>query len=361
MNIHLERFRQDHIPAVLRWTEGTDSRDLILWAGPTFIWPLTFAQLEAYIPEEHEHRRFYCICDAGEPVGIIALESIDRVHRNARIAKVFVGAPGYRGRGVATKALQQLLEICFQQLVLHKVSLGVLSENIAARSCYIRNGFLEEGIRKEYRLVRGVWHDLIEMSITAVQWQPEYPCLPVYHTETRRLVLRSADTSDHQRILAYHRKNRDFLSAFGPKRPEWFYTEACQRSMNLQEIMRERRGKSLRCWIALKTHPEVFIGSVSLSELVRGNFNSCFLGYQLDEDHLRRGYMSEALAAVLDIAFDLLELHRIEANIMPGNRASIATAERLGFRREGLAERYLRIGGIWTDHLHYTLLNEDRG
>ena len=75
--------------------------------------------------------------------------------------------------------------------------------------------------------------------------------------------------------------------------------------------------------------------------------------------YARRGYMTEALALVLRRAFGPLRLHRVEANIQPGNRASIALVRRAGFRREGLSRRYLKIGGRWRDHERWALTVEE--
>ena len=69
--------------------------------------------------------------------------------------------------------------------------------------------------------------------------------------------------------------------------------------------------------------------------------------------------MTEAIEAVVDYAFRELRLHRIEANIMPRNAASLAVVRKLGFHEEGLALRYLKINGKWEDHLHMVRLNED--
>lgn len=70
-------------------------------------------------------------------------------------------------------------------------------------------------------------------------------------------------------------------------------------------------------------------------------------------------YMTEALALVLRQAFGPLRLHRVEADIQPGNRASIALVRRAGFRREGLSRRYLKIGGRWRDHERWALTVEE--
>jgi len=101
------------------------------------------------------------------------------------------------------------------------------------------------------------------------------------------------------------------------------------------------------------------IGQIGLGGILRGPFESCFVGYWLAAHRTGRGYMSEALDLGLAFAFDRLALHRVEANIMPENDLSKALVGRLGFRFEGLARRYLRINGRWRDHEHWAMTVEE--
>jgi len=98
------------------------------------------------------------------------------------------------------------------------------------------------------------------------------------------------------------------------------------------------------------------VGVVNISEIVAGAFQSAYLGYYGTLSFSRRGMMTEALRAAIDYAFGDLGLHRLEANIQPGNIASIALVRRLGFRKEGFSPGYLRINGEWRDHERWALL-----
>jgi len=100
-------------------------------------------------------------------------------------------------------------------------------------------------------------------------------------------------------------------------------------------------------------------GVVNLSEIVRGNFQSAYLGYYAFAPHNRRGYMTEGLRLVLAEAFGPLGLHRVEANIQPDNVASKRLVRRLGFLREGLSPRYLKIAGRWRDHERWAITREE--
>ena len=98
---------------------------------------------------------------------------------------------------------------------------------------------------------------------------------------------------------------------------------------------------------------------INVSEIVRGPFRSAYLGYYAFVPHAGHGYMTEALTLALRWAFRGLRLHRVEANIQPGNQASRALVRGLGFRREGFSRRYLKVAGRWRDHERWALVAED--
>ena len=100
------------------------------------------------------------------------------------------------------------------------------------------------------------------------------------------------------------------------------------------------------------------LGVINVSEIVRAAFQSAYLGYYAFHPHAGQGYMTEGLGLVLRHAFRSLGLHRLEANIQPGNTASRALAQGLGFRMEGFSPRYLKIGGRWRDHERWAIVRE---
>jgi ribosomal-protein-alanine N-acetyltransferase len=102
-------------------------------------------------------------------------------------------------------------------------------------------------------------------------------------------------------------------------------------------------------------------GFFNLSEIVRGIFLSAYASWYVNVEFARSGYGTEGVQALLDIAFSDrgLALHRVQANIIATNTASIRLAEKVGFRKEGVAERYLRIAGKWQDHVMYARTAEE--
>jgi RimJ/RimL family protein N-acetyltransferase len=100
-------------------------------------------------------------------------------------------------------------------------------------------------------------------------------------------------------------------------------------------------------------------GVINVSEIVRGHFQSAYLGFYSVSDYAGKGYMSAGLKLVLQKVFIDLSLHRVEANIQPGNIPSISLVRANGFRKEGYSPRYLKINGEWRDHERWAMTIED--
>ena len=101
------------------------------------------------------------------------------------------------------------------------------------------------------------------------------------------------------------------------------------------------------------------VGMVNLSQIFRGPFCNAIMGYWVGEKFAKAGYTSEGVRLVLGRAFGELVLHRVEANVVPTNAASIALAKGVGFREEGYSPRYLEIAGAWQDHVRFAMTVED--
>ena len=181
-----------------------------------------------------------------------------------------------------------------------------------------------------------------------------------FAVESDRLLLKTLTGTSAGEVLAFLQRNRDFLSPWEPARPDEYFTLARQQELIADDELAIASGTKLKLWLAPKSSATI-IGYVHFSNIVRGAFQSCFLSYALDKDENGKGYMSEALLTATRILFDYEGLHRIEANVMPGNARSLHLLERVGFHNEGLSKRYLKINGVWEDHIHMVLLNEEVG
>lgn len=99
-------------------------------------------------------------------------------------------------------------------------------------------------------------------------------------------------------------------------------------------------------------------GVINLSNIIRGNFRSGFLGYYIGKEYAAKGYMTEAMRLTLKYIFTVLKLHRVEANIQPGNISSLKLVKRCGFNKEGYSPKYLNINKRWRDHERWAITIE---
>lgn len=151
-------------------------------------------------------------------------------------------------------------------------------------------------------------------------------------------------------------RNRRYHGPWEPTRSVSYFTATQQRRI----VRRARRGRrNILLFLFDRQDSRKIIGSVTFSNIVRGAFHSCYLGYRIDESYEGRGMMREALTVSIRYMFGIEGLHRLEANVMPGNVRSVRLLQRLGFRNEGRAQRYLNIQGRWEDHDHYVMLAEE--
>jgi [ribosomal protein S5]-alanine N-acetyltransferase len=108
-----------------------------------------------------------------------------------------------------------------------------------------------------------------------------------------------------------------------------------------------------------RNEDDAIVGIFELSGIAHGFFENAYIGYWVGGPYARCGYMADGMRHLFRLAFGELKLHRLEANIQPGNKASIALAKKSGFRREGFSPRYLKIAGRWRDHERWAILADD--
>jgi ribosomal-protein-alanine N-acetyltransferase len=163
------------------------------------------------------------------------------------------------------------------------------------------------------------------------------------------VVLRPPTAADRDEFIASMRASRAL------HRPWIYMPETPERyTAYLARVEDPRAAPFLAC----RVDDGAIVGFLNISEIVRGSFKSGFLGYGGVARFAGQGYMTEAMRLLLREAFTAVGLHRLEANIQPGNVASIALAKRCGFELEGFSPRYLKIGGRWRDHERWAIREE---
>jgi ribosomal-protein-alanine N-acetyltransferase len=169
--------------------------------------------------------------------------------------------------------------------------------------------------------------------------------------EDHRIALRVLRRSDREAFLRLAEESRELHRpwTYPPEHPEQF-----------DELYARSRREDCVCLLACLREGGEIAGVLIISQIVRGAFQSAYLGYYANQRHAGNGYMREAMAQTVAHAFGPIGLHRLEANIQPSNQASIALARSAGFRLEGFSPRYLLIGGQWRDHERYAITSDDR-
>ncbi|MEO2076019.1 MAG: GNAT family protein [Bacillus sp. (in: firmicutes)] len=172
------------------------------------------------------------------------------------------------------------------------------------------------------------------------------------------IFLRYLETSDAEELLVIRKENRDFFQAFEPTRDDSHFSYE-QQLREIQKAIIEIKNDSSYTYGIFHRESQQLIGRITLSGVVRGPFQNANLGYYLDKKHNGKGYSSEAVRSVLKHAFEELQLHRVQAAVMPRNMASKRILEKAGFKKEGYSPKYLKINGTWEDHEIYAITIED--
>jgi ribosomal-protein-alanine N-acetyltransferase len=164
------------------------------------------------------------------------------------------------------------------------------------------------------------------------------------------VLIRPPRLADGEEFVSLMRASRSFHRpwATAPIDPEAF-----------NAYLSDSRRRDFEAMLLCRDEDGAIVGFFNLSQIFRGRLQSAYLGYAVGKRYAGQGYMRRGIELVLRHAFLGLRLHRVEANIQPGNNASLALARGAGFRSEGFSPRYLKIGGRWRDHERYAILSEE--
>jgi ribosomal-protein-alanine N-acetyltransferase len=173
-----------------------------------------------------------------------------------------------------------------------------------------------------------------------------------------RVRLRAPRVADNTRLMALRARSGAFLAPWSPLPAPDANDVDAQREALVRQRKEWATDKAYR-FVMAERGTDAAIGRVSLAEVVRGVFQNAYLGYWIDQEYARRGLMTEGVRLALDLAFGELGLHRVQAAIIPRNKASLGVARKVALRREGTAERYLFIAGRWEDHAIFAMTKEE--
>src|SRR5436190_6180735 len=174
----------------------------------------------------------------------------------------------------------------------------------------------------------------------------------------QQVLLRHPTMGDYQAWAELRAMSRQHLTVW---EPQWARDELTRSAFRrrLRQYQRELRDDQGYAFLVFRHADARLLGGLSISNVRRGVAQAASVGYWIGAPYVRRGHMTDAVGAVLPFAFATLGLHRLEAACLPHNLASTRVLEKVGFKREGMARRYLKINGIWQDHDLFALLQDD--
>lgn len=173
--------------------------------------------------------------------------------------------------------------------------------------------------------------------------------------ETRRLILKVLGPDYSYDVLRFYERDKELFEKYEADRCQNFYTEAHQRNILQLEYGLCLKFHHIRFYVFEKEDPSTIIGTICLYDISRP-YARAELGYKFNSRYHHRGYASEAVEKLIDIAFTELNLHRLCARVVQENTPSIRLLHGLGFEQEGICRDYMCFHGVWTDHLQFSLL-----
>ncbi|MBT0731194.1 ribosomal protein S5-alanine N-acetyltransferase [Rosenbergiella nectarea] len=167
--------------------------------------------------------------------------------------------------------------------------------------------------------------------------------------------IRTVAERDSWLLTDYYHENRDFLMPWEPLRDESYFRHHGWEARLQVMGMQQKQGEAFYFLLMDPRQQEVW-GVANVSQVIRGGFQACYLGYSLAAAQQGKGLMFEGLSVIIPYLQKQQRLHRIMANYMPRNQRSGALLQRLGFEKEGYARDYLKINGRWEDHILTALI-----
>lgn len=180
----------------------------------------------------------------------------------------------------------------------------------------------------------------------------------LFAAETERLRLSVLKRSAAGIVTDYLVRNKEFHQEWSQTHTDSYFDLKTQKKYMSYDEAEYKQGKLVPLWISKKGEPDRVIGRVSFFNFAYGGMMNCAVGYHLDKDETGNGYMTEALKGACELIVKELNIHRIEAFILPENERSLALIKRVGFTEEGYRKSYMHINGKWRDHISFYILED---
>ena len=247
--------------------------------------------------------------------------------------------------------LYVMLETLFKEKYIFKVNMFI-AEGINITP-FLNIGFVIEGIVSDNLIVQEERHQEILLGINKIDFNNKKR-VSIVEIPSKRVKIKVLTIEDAEEVLKYYIRNKEHLEKVEPLRDKKFYTLEIQKNIIQEGYRQFLNGTSMECGIFIKNK---LIGIIKLSNIVYGIFKNGIIGYSIDKEQEGKGYMKEALMAVVEYAFKEMRLHRIEASALVENERSKGVLKTCGFKELGVNEKYLFINGKWRDHITYYKTN----
>lgn len=294
-------------------------------------------------------KKDYLIKDStGITAGRFSILELNQSDQRASIRLKF-----YRdNKALLEEALEKIARVIFNKQDIYKLNVYV-AENINVGS-FLNVGFVLEGILTNNVVLSGVHRDELLFGIDKQCFREGLKMLDL-ELNGKRVILKTLNPSYAEEMLNYYINNKEHLHEVEPTRDQSFYSIDVQRNILVENYKQNLNGTALDMGIFID---DKLIGKIKLSNIVYGVFKSAFVGYSIDKNMQGQGYMKETLNLVLEYAFEVMGLHRIEASTLLDNEKSQGVLKACGFKKVGINEKYLFINGEWRDHITFIKIED---
>ncbi len=263
--------------------------------------------------------------------------SPEKMHHRGCIFSMYTNAT-FRGRGTADALVKTVIAHAKKHVL--QLHLTVVTSNHTAIRLYQKNGFRIYGTEPRSLKIDDQFYDEHLMVL-------DFPINKPVPPSSLHITLHEPTFDDEEKFLSAMIRSQKFHAPF--------VSAPCTHHAYHAYI--KNKNDHQKSYIAVNEHNNI-MGVFNISEIVRGGFQSAYMGFYASVDYAGCGLMSKALKLVLQQVFEQLKLHRIEANIQPHNIASIQLVTRNGFQEEGYSPKYLKINDVWCDHKRFALTYE---